>query len=195
MSLITVSQAQDGVTGVNAAAINTPVNTIANDYNGNITNANVSASAAIDFSKIAGGSSTSLLAWQAWTPSWTNLTIGNATVTARYVTVGKKVTCYLRVTLGSTSSVATSPTFSLPVTAASGYNTPNNILAIGYAEDAGIAGSSIVIGIHNSVTVGSLFAAGASGTYVVTSLGVSSTVPFTWGVGDYFNATFEYEAA
>lgn len=52
MALITPQQAQDGVTAVNAAAINTPINTIANDYNGNITDANIAANAAITGSKI-----------------------------------------------------------------------------------------------------------------------------------------------
>jgi hypothetical protein len=43
MSLISFSPLQDGVTGVNAAATNTPLSTIYNDYNGNITSANLAA--------------------------------------------------------------------------------------------------------------------------------------------------------
>lgn len=53
MSLISFTPLADGVTGVNAAATNTPLSTIFNDYNGNITNANISASAAIAGSKIS----------------------------------------------------------------------------------------------------------------------------------------------
>lgn len=56
MSLISFTPLQDGVTGVNAAATNNPLNTIFNDYNGNITDANISSSAAIAGSKIAPGS-------------------------------------------------------------------------------------------------------------------------------------------
>lgn len=195
MSLISFTPLADGVTGVVASATNTPLSTIYNDYNGNITDANISASAAIAFSKISGGTSTALVAWQSWVPAWTNLTIGNATVTANYSQIGKTVTCYLRVVLGSTSSVGTNPLFTLPVTAASGYNSANNILAIGYAEDAGVSGYNIVIGINASTTLGALFTANASGTYLNMTSGVSSTTPFTFGTGDYFNATFSYQAA
>lgn len=61
MSLISPTQAQDGVTGVNAASINTPINTIANDYNGNITNANIASNAAIAGTKL---NLIGSLAWQ-----------------------------------------------------------------------------------------------------------------------------------
>lgn len=53
MSLISFTPLQDGVTGVNAAATNNPLNTIFNDYNGNITNANIASNAAIAGSKIS----------------------------------------------------------------------------------------------------------------------------------------------
>lgn len=58
MSLI--SKVYTFVTGqtIVAAQHNANFDTIYNDYNGNITNANISASAAIDPSKIAGGVST-----------------------------------------------------------------------------------------------------------------------------------------
>jgi hypothetical protein len=53
MSLISFTQLQDGVTGVTASATNTPLSTIYNDYNGNITDANISPSAAIAGSKVS----------------------------------------------------------------------------------------------------------------------------------------------
>lgn len=53
MSLISFTPLQDGVTGVNAAATNNPLNTIFNDYNGNITDANIAANATIAGSKIS----------------------------------------------------------------------------------------------------------------------------------------------
>ena len=52
MALISPQQAQDGTTSVNAASINNPINTIANDYNGNIDNSNIATSAAIAGSKL-----------------------------------------------------------------------------------------------------------------------------------------------
>jgi hypothetical protein len=53
MSLISFTALQDGVTGVNAAATNNPLNTIFNDYNGNITDANIATNAGIAGSKIS----------------------------------------------------------------------------------------------------------------------------------------------
>lgn len=52
MALVSPQQVSDG-TSIVASNVNNPVNTIANDYNGNITDANISASAAISGSKIA----------------------------------------------------------------------------------------------------------------------------------------------
>lgn len=51
MSLISFSSIVDGTTA-SASQVNTPLSTIYNDYNGNITDANISASAAIAGSKI-----------------------------------------------------------------------------------------------------------------------------------------------
>lgn len=53
MSLISFTPLADGVTGVVASATNTPLSTIYNDYNGNITNANIASNAAIAASKIS----------------------------------------------------------------------------------------------------------------------------------------------
>ncbi len=55
-------------------------------------------------------------AWQSWTPTWTNVTVGNGTVTAKYKQVGKTVFYSLTFLLGNTSSVAGSMVFTLPVT-------------------------------------------------------------------------------
>ena len=52
MSLISFTPLADGVTAVNASATNTPLSTIYNDYNGNITDANIAVSASIAGSKI-----------------------------------------------------------------------------------------------------------------------------------------------
>jgi len=56
MATITVSLPSDGDT-IDAVDYNTPITTIVNDYNGNITNDNISASAAIAGSKLGTGTS------------------------------------------------------------------------------------------------------------------------------------------
>ena len=55
-------------------------------------------------------------AWSTWTPTWTNLTIGNGTNSFSYLQMGKSVWFKGTTTLGSTSSIGTGPTFTLPVT-------------------------------------------------------------------------------
>lgn len=52
MGLISPAQVQDGTTSVNAAAVNNPINTIANEFNGNIDDANIKPGAAIAGSKV-----------------------------------------------------------------------------------------------------------------------------------------------
>lgn len=108
MSLISFSPIQDGATGVNAAATNTPLSTIYNDYNGNITDANISASAAIAGSKIA----VSSLGFSATLQSQANA--GTAGGTMKYINLGgiKMLWC-----LSSNQTTGTGPisyTFTLP---------------------------------------------------------------------------------
>lgn len=54
MTLITQTLISDGTT-IDASDVNTPISTIYNDYNGNITNANIAANAAIAGSKLGTG--------------------------------------------------------------------------------------------------------------------------------------------
>jgi len=90
MTLISFSPLQDGVTGVNAAATNTPLSTIYNDYNGNITDANISASAAIAQTKV------SLLTAGAKT---TSVATSETTTSTSYV--GLTTPCAVTATIGS----------------------------------------------------------------------------------------------
>jgi hypothetical protein len=52
--------------------------------------------------------------WVSWTPTLANLTLGNGTITARYVVIGKTMHFWVEFLLGSTSSVGSSPTISFP---------------------------------------------------------------------------------
>jgi hypothetical protein len=62
-------------------------------------------------------------AWQSYTPTWTssgtNPTLGNGSITGRYMRIGKTVHATIRLVLGSTSSPGTATyLFSLPFTSA-----------------------------------------------------------------------------
>lgn len=128
-------------------------------------------------------------AWTTWTPTITNLTIGNGTITARYARVGNTVNFSLKVLFGSTTSISGSPFFTLPLNAAS--------VASYFVDfvDAGVSNYYGTAGIY-SFDFSQCFmnAINTSGTYAANAA-MSATVPFTWGNGDYFHVSGTYETA
>lgn len=56
-------------------------------------------------------------AWDAYTPTLTNITLGNGTVAGRYLRVGKTVDVAITLTVGSTTSASGQLQFSVPVAA------------------------------------------------------------------------------
>lgn len=125
-------------------------------------------------------------AWTAWTPTLTNITLGNGTQVARYQRIGKNIWFYWDLTLGSTSAVGTGPTVSLPVTALSAAAVRR--LTCGYVDTSASrydAGATY----NESATAVSL-GNGASPLAAITA-----TVPFTWATGDILHCHGTYEAA
>lgn len=132
------------------------------------------------------------VAWQSWTPTLTNLTIGNGTLTCAYTQVGKTVIGRFTVLFGTTTSMGTIPTFSLPVTASSTTFT-GGCQGMVMLKDAN-AGSFLGVLFATSTTVMAIYAYNASSTYALTA-NITSTVPFTWATNDYIAGMFSYEAA
>ena len=129
-------------------------------------------------------------AWTTWTPTHTNITIGNGTVTSKYAQVGKVVFFEYNLQWGSTTSITGGgPSFTLPVAASS-----NNFFYNGNILDAGItnyAGASDVSAGGNT----SYFKfVRASGTYAQGE-SITSTTPMTWGTGDVFTVAGNYQVA
>lgn len=104
---------------ISAASVNTPINQIASQINGNLDDTNISG---ISGSKVAAASLPPAAlatdagggAWTAWTPSLSGWS-GTPTVTARYKKIGKTVHCVISV--AGTSNSATT-TITLPSTSA-----------------------------------------------------------------------------
>lgn len=130
-----------------------------------------------------------------WTPTWAGFTLGDGTVVAKYKQVGKLVFCRLHLTLGSTSSVSGSVTFTLPVTSVALPGSASQE-AIGPARliDASPATGLDGAVLWNSTTTGLIAVHNSAGTYLTATV-LSSSVPFTWAVNDKITATFFYEAA
>jgi len=132
----------------------------------------------------------STLAWDSYTPTFTNFTLGNGTITrAKYIQIGKTVHLDVVVTLGSTSSVSGRIGFSLPITSAYTFTNPVTLcdLSAGAANSNGVANQA-------STTQLELYALNSAGTYIVRA-STSSTVPGTWAAGSSFALKYTYEAA
>lgn len=204
MGTVNLPLPADGSTA-NVADYNTPLTTLQNEFNGNIDNANISDTAAIAGSKLADGGITNAKlattagelggAWQSWTPTWTNFTTGNGTLTyAKYTQVGKTVHFRLRFVLGSTSAVTGIIGFSLPVDTNSEYVAADIVTRNVQFLD-GSAGTRVFgLSILGSSSRLDVFAEGVAGTYTGIS-SPSSIVPFTWASGDQIQVSGTYEAA
>jgi hypothetical protein len=126
-------------------------------------------------------------AFTAYTPSYTNLTIGNAVVTARYTKIGTLVVGTVEIIFGTTTSVSGSVYVSLP-------STPNGIIrspiAICTYLEAGVA-QYTGLGVVQSGSV-RLKAFNVASTYA-KQVDINASIPFTWGTGDQILFEFYYE--
>ena len=134
--------------------------------------------------------------WAAWTPTWANLTVGNATQTARYSQSGKTVFFWLKLVLGSTSSVGTQPTFTWPT-------------ALPASTDAAQSALTKVVYLDASAQIVLCATDPRSSTTALTKLNaptgtvqlqdqdraVNSTTPFTWTTSDTIWVMGSYEGA
>lgn len=187
MSTISVTNINDG-DAVTAASVNNQVNTIVNDYNGNITDANISASASIAANKIAGGVSGMFGAWTSWTPTLVNAALGNGTFTCKYIQFGKTVFFEFVFLLGSTSTVGTAPTFTLPVTSAA---TPSTTFPIARGHIDNTSGQFNAYAAWTTTTTATM-------RYWDTNnngAGITATAPGTFATGWTIVYAGEYQAA
>lgn len=126
--------------------------------------------------------------WTSFTPSWTNITVGNGTNTGSYVQIGKTVHFRTYFKMGSTSSIGGSVTLALPVAIAT------------YSQALAVIANVEMYEQGASLWVGTLYSNGGvrvltvSGTRI-TVAAISSSVPFTWGTDDTLTIAGTYEAA
>lgn len=127
-------------------------------------------------------------AWTSWTPTLTNLTLGNGTQTAKYRRVGKTVDFVWRLTLGSTSAVGTTPSFTLPVACSADY--PAYPAWFGMLTDASTSVKPpAVLNLTSTTTVVLQYFSSLN-----TAANISSTLPFTWTTSDVLTAQATYYA-
>lgn len=127
-------------------------------------------------------------AWTSWTPTWTNFTIGNGTNACKYQQIGKTVYWRLVTTLGTTSSMGTAPTFTLPVTSVS---PPSTTFPIGMGAIDNTAGTYNAVANWVTTTTALLryWDSNNNGS------GITNAAPGSWGSGWIIMLEGFYEAA
>lgn len=117
---------------------------------------------------------------QAWTPTWTNLTVGNGTQTSYYKRSGGIIDIFARFVFGTTSAITGSVSVAAPINALNAYDLDNLHARYG---DASAVSTSPGFGSGASTSSVTLFATNAAGTYLASAV-LSSLIPFTWAVSD-----------
>lgn len=148
------------------------------------------ADGAVTPAKLIAGSGTGWT-WQTFTPSFTNLTLGNGTMQGRYTQIGKMIWLYITVIFGSTTTIGTNPSFTPPVAASSFYSSTPFNTQIGYGDIFANTGSSAAAPYFS--TSNTAITLGYYNSGLLT--GVTATTPGTWTTNGQFTITCFYEAA
>lgn len=137
------------------------------------------------------GSGTSLGTWTSFTPTWTNLTIGNGTQGWEYCQLGKLVFVRGRMTWGSTTSATGGATvMSIPVTMRTA---AFHGLGSAVFVDSGTQTYWGEVYPNSTTSVGFNTQLVSASGYAVSSA-TTSTTPFTWTTNDNIGGFFMYEA-
>ena len=136
--------------------------------------------------------------YTAYTPTFTNLTVGNGTSTARFSRVNNIVNYFGYFTLGTTSSLSASEAkITLPVTANSIYGGINGLIMgdmTAYDASTGTWYKGEVMSI-GSTTSGLFRNFLANGVFLNNMSNVITTDPMTWTTSDQLIWNITYEAA
>lgn len=133
----------------------------------------------------------------AYTPTWTNVTIGNATVNAKFSMVLKKVFCRLDVVWGSGTSASGTFQFTLPVTAATYAQGAHTLIGTAWAGDTGTQDYKLSFGLVTdgaSGTKAQILVEVADATYVKLAP-TGASAPHVWATTDIIGGEFEYMVA
>jgi len=126
--------------------------------------------------------------WNTYTPTFTNVTVGNGTLVARYIQLGKAVHLHVRLTLGTTSAVSGTPIISLPVATASGR------LHTGTGNATNGTTNFLVETRYGSTTTTQAYVFNAANTFLERT-NINGVSPFTWASTHILDFNLTYEAA
>jgi hypothetical protein len=140
-------------------------------------------------------------AWQSWTPTMTNFTVGtggSAGVTAKYIQVGKTVIYRIQGVLGTSGqSVGGSISFTLPVTATSVISGVDgtNYEVIGKGIIADNTTNVFEASLVKISTTAAKLVYSTVATQVQPLTATSASAPMVWAANDSFYIEGFYEAA
>lgn len=124
----------------------------------------------------------------AYTPTLTNWSLGNGTMTASYIQFGKLTVAMVDIVWGSTTSSSGNLSISLPATAPAGTGSP--ILGVGESIDTSTSQAwDLRVRIASTTTFILMHSDGAGSAQIGTAS------PFTWATGDELHVLIIYKAA
>jgi hypothetical protein len=128
--------------------------------------------------------------WTAYTPTTSNITVGNGSLTAEYFKQGTFVAFRLRFRLGSTSAISGASYVRLPFEASDA-----NRGVVGFANLYDDSANMPFAGMLYISATQDMYirAIKSDGTYA-NSADTSSTIPFTWATDDSITTQFVYES-
>jgi hypothetical protein len=129
----------------------------------------------------------------AYTPTMTSWVKGNGTLTGTYNRVNKMVTFTVKLVVGSTTTFAGSPTFSIPFAYSNGAEFDCGVNGLAYDASANVR-YPLSSNAASTTTFASL-SPQTNGAYLGTAVSVTSAIPMTWATGDVLLHTFTYQVA
>jgi hypothetical protein len=134
------------------------------------------------------------LVWSTWTPTLTNLVVGNGTMQGKYLQINKLVFVDLHFTFGATSTFGAGAawTFTYPVTAADAFGQVFSVYMLDSGSNlytgVGTPASTTTFTLNPSVT-------SSAGSPVLDTGSVTNTNPHTWAVNDQLRISGFFRAA
>lgn len=135
-------------------------------------------------------------AWQSFTPTVANMTVGNGTLTARYTQIGKKIKVFFAFKGGTTSAISGDMSFTPPVAASALYTTVAINIVIGGGQiDSGGSPSSVICAPFFNASNASIHIGYVSPSSSANGINNSSGITFTTPASIQIGFWAEYEAA
>lgn len=135
------------------------------------------------------------IAWNAWTPTLTNLTQGTgATLSAFYARIGKTIVAQVYVTMGTSPTVGGQFSISLPVDIANSNRSGSIGTCVMRDAGAGVSYLGSVFATSSAPSVARMQTITTSGASATLASQTASN-PFTWATtaGSYFQFTIMYQ--